>query len=289
MSENMNAVVAATTAPAADGSINTVRDGAPAAPTIVQPNAAAQAAWFPDEQKDYVANKAWKDPKDVLNSYINLEKLVGADKAGRTVLLPKDEADVEAMKAFREKIGVPADVKGYAIPEILNGDPIIGPALESALKHGIPAKSMSAFLNDVMGIAEANNAKVNAEAQTASQQQVDALKRELGPDRFNENVNLAQRAFKTFAEKAGWTPEELSAQEGMWGSAKLIKLFASVGETLKEDQFHTGDQRSTFTMSKMQAEQALTETRAKRAANQMTQSEWQAESERLMRIIHGTK
>ena len=56
------------------------------------------------EAKTFVESKGFKDPESLVTSYANMEKLLGADRAGRTVVLPKDANDAEGLKAFRAKM-----------------------------------------------------------------------------------------------------------------------------------------------------------------------------------------
>jgi hypothetical protein len=66
------------------------------------------AAWtgpLDDAGRALVAAKGWRGPGDVVQSYANLEKLMGADRAGRTVVPPKDGDAAEAFDAFYDRIG----------------------------------------------------------------------------------------------------------------------------------------------------------------------------------------
>ncbi|HQQ71498.1 MAG TPA: hypothetical protein PLL92_14465, partial [Alicycliphilus sp.] len=69
------------------------------------------APWFSSFQdagvKSWAESKGFKDPETAVASAWNLEKLIGADRNGRTVVLPKYDKDVEGIKAFRAKLGVP--------------------------------------------------------------------------------------------------------------------------------------------------------------------------------------
>ena len=121
-----------------------------------QPNS-QPTAWHGDSHKDFVAGKGWKTGDDAITGYQNLEKLIGAEKAGRSVVLPKDENDVEGNKAFRAKLGVPEKVDGYAIPEAyreaLKDDALMPHVAAAALKHGLTPKQYEGFLADVLGPA----------------------------------------------------------------------------------------------------------------------------------------
>src|SRR5262245_744719 len=102
-------------------------------------------AWHGDGLKDYVGTKGWKTADDVISGYQNLEKLPGLQAAGRTIVLPKDDADVDGIKAFRAKLGVPEKVDGYTVPakfkDTLKDDKLLPHVSAAALKHGIPAKA----------------------------------------------------------------------------------------------------------------------------------------------------
>ena len=70
------------------------------------------------EDRTYAESKGWKGdtpPDALLSSYKNLEKVWGADKAGRALMLPKDANDTAALDAIYDKLGRPADPSGYEI------------------------------------------------------------------------------------------------------------------------------------------------------------------------------
>ena len=99
------------------------------------------AAWYGDAHKDIVGAKQWQDPDSVIESYVNLEKLFGADKAGRTIVIPKDENDQEGLKAFRAKIGVPEAPEAYEL-----GDTNFAKAASSwFLETGVPKSAAQAL------------------------------------------------------------------------------------------------------------------------------------------------
>ncbi|MET0659134.1 MAG: hypothetical protein ABW110_13365, partial [Steroidobacteraceae bacterium] len=89
---------------------------AAAAAAAAAAGAAANQPWFPEAHKSLVETKGFKSVEDVFNWGINAEKLIGLDRAGRTVVLPKDEADVEGRKAYYAKIGVPESADKYELP-----------------------------------------------------------------------------------------------------------------------------------------------------------------------------
>jgi hypothetical protein len=89
-------------------------------PPAPRPAPAANGAWYDafenPEVKTWTAAKGFKDPAAVAESAYNLEKLIGFDKAGRTLVVPKDDATPDEMRAFHAKLGVPETPDGYKLP-----------------------------------------------------------------------------------------------------------------------------------------------------------------------------
>ena len=61
------------------------------APEGIDPNTSTQLG-------ELVKAKGWKGPADALLSYQNLEKVFGADKAGRTILAPQSDDDADGWR-----------------------------------------------------------------------------------------------------------------------------------------------------------------------------------------------
>lgn len=78
--------------------------------------AAPAVAWLGEgvapELVGYAQNKGWQSPKDLLESYQNLEKMRGVP-AERLLTLPAGDADDAAKAAFWEKLGRPKEAAGY--------------------------------------------------------------------------------------------------------------------------------------------------------------------------------
>ena len=71
-----------------------------------------QGQWydaFPEDVRGLVQNKGWQSPVDAIQSYTNLEKFLGADKAGRGLVLPKDDAGADEWGQVYDRLGRPAD------------------------------------------------------------------------------------------------------------------------------------------------------------------------------------
>lgn len=255
-----------------------------------QPNSEPQqqqqaAPWFGEAHKPYVETKGWKSPDDVITSAQNLEKLLGADRAGRTLVMPKDDKDVEGIKAFRAKLGVPEKVDGYQVPdalkESLKDDPIVPAFAAAALEEGVPAKAFGNLLTKVIAAAETLRTDNETKAKTASDAAIAQLKGEWGAN-FEANTEMGKR----FVRAAGVTDEQLAALEGALGSANMLKMIHGWGAKMGEPGSTSGQNAGGGSMlNKSQAESKVTELRAARLANQISEKDYLTQLEQLGPIV----
>tara|TARA_R100001377_G_scaffold66585_2_gene41871 strand:+ start:13669 stop:14484 length:816 start_codon:yes stop_codon:yes gene_type:complete len=71
---------------------------------------ATPASWNDDGYNELVTAKGWSGPNDVLESYVNLEKAVGADK----VVLPNADTDLREWEGW-SKLGTPDEASAYEL------------------------------------------------------------------------------------------------------------------------------------------------------------------------------
>jgi hypothetical protein len=192
---------------------------------------------FPDEIRGVIQTKGWKNPGDVISSYSNLERLLGADKAGRGVVLPKDDAPADEWAQFYQRLGRPESVDGYKLP-LPEGD------------TGAFAKTASQWFHEA-GLttkqAETLAAKWNEYAGGTMQQQqaqfeqqaaldLQDLQKTWG-DKFDANAELARRARR----EAGLTDDEGLAIERALGLKKAAEVFAFLGKQFAEAPMKGGE------------------------------------------------
>lgn len=194
-------------------------------------------AWYGDdaEIKGFVETKGWQGPGDVISSYRNLEKLLGADKAGRAVIWPKDEADTEGWKAIRSRLGVPEKPEDYGLatedqaPDFANA---VAPVLHEIGVSKADAAKLKEWWNGYVG----KQAELEA-AKAAESAQADAvaLKAEWGAA-YEQNCDLVDRA----ATAMGMEDGDLEAVKAAWGVGKTMRFLQKLGGMLKEDGFVQG-------------------------------------------------
>ncbi|MGI9503111.1 MAG: hypothetical protein ACR2RE_08675 [Geminicoccaceae bacterium] len=175
---------------------------------------------------------------DLAKSFVHAQKLIRADKAGQTVVLPGESATDEDRNAFYSAIGRPVEAKDYQIevPEGLQrNEKFEGGFREAAHKAGLSnaqVKELSGFWHEHLAgqVKEAGEA---SEAQASDNE--GALKTKWG-NATEQNIELARRAARSFDIDG----ETLDSLQSKVGYVKTMEVFQKLGElTGKEDDTAT--------------------------------------------------
>lgn len=269
----------------------------PAAPAAAAPAAAPPApqghgiAWLPAEVDadliGHAQNKAWPGPVEAVKAHRELEKLLGADRAGRTVTVPTT-TDAPEWGAVFDKLGRPATAEGYKLT-VEGADPAFAKgAAELFHKVGLSdaqAKAIAGWYGETGG---AMGAAAQAAQDAALQAEHEALQKDwgTGPD-ADARKELARRAMGHL----GLDAQAVDAIEKVAGFSKVMKALAKVGDMMREHgaeglgdigAFGTTPEGAKAKRGQLMADQAW---RVK-AMNPQS-SEW-AELQRLDKIIAST-
>jgi len=213
----------------------------PASPSHGMPAAGTStpADWtasLPDAQKAYVSSKGFKDPAMVLESYKNLETLMGAPK-DRLLKLP-EKFDAPEMGEVYDRLGRPktSDEYTFAAPEGMQVNQEFSKfAKELFHKAGLSKSQGELVANEFNKYANGDAAKnQQAQAQQLATEKT-ALQREWGAA-FEDQTKACGKAAQTF----GLGKEELAKLESALGYSATMKFLAQVGSKLGEDSFVTG-------------------------------------------------
>lgn len=226
----------ATSTAVVDGSTAAALATPPAAavPPIAGPNWLEGA----DELRiGYVQNKGWKEPGQLLDSYMALEKTFGADKAGRTVILPGEKAEPAEVAAFYEKLGRPAEAKDYKV-DVPTGYP-------AEFADGFKAKAHELGLTakQVEGIAAWNNETVGGMSAARQNQTVEAFNADVGALKtewgaaHDQNVVIARNA----ASALGWDAGTIDKLSGVLGHKGTMAMLHQIGSKTGESDFVAGN------------------------------------------------
>jgi hypothetical protein len=185
----------------------------------------------------YVQNKAWKSPTEVITSYQNLEKLLGADRAGNTVVLPKSDAAPEEWNAVFDRLGRPADASGYKfeVPEQI-GDPEFAKAASSKFHElGLSQKQGEALATWWNETAKSQYAAVETAAQQRFETENAKLQTEWGAA-YAQNLTLAQAAVRAL----GVDGKTIDTLASAMGHKATMELFHKIGAKTGEADFVSG-------------------------------------------------
>lgn len=274
------------------------------APPVVAPVAGTTPAgtppvggeWFAgiaDEgTRTWVQAKGWKDPGALAESAYNLEKLIGHEKAGRTVVIPGADAKPEEIAAYRAKIGVPANAADYKLPVPEGGSTeFAGEAAKWFHEAGVPpaqAQMLAGKWNEFS--AKSSEAATQAAVVKADQD----FTRVVGAWGAEADANLeaGTRAARQFLPAAN--PQErqalMSKIELAVGTETMLKMFSAIGKGMGEHRMAGDDgSSSTFGVSQEQALQRISELKGDKAwtaAYTSGGAPQKAEFERLFKIAY---
>jgi len=195
------------------------------------PAPAPGAQWFDTfenaDVKTWVGSKGFKDPSAVAESAYNLEKLIGFDKAGRTLVIPKDDATPEEIKAFNTKLGVPEKAADYKLPLPANANPKLVESIQGWMhKAGATPKVAEALTNEFVAFSATQQEQARNDMITSSDKAFADVSQKWGA-KAQENLELGKR----FAAQV--LPAEVTLDDGSKVSRQdlLERVFNSTGAT----------------------------------------------------------
>lgn len=214
------------------------------------PAAPAAPAWLTGadpETLGYVQNKGWQSPTDVLSGYQNLEKLVGADRAGRTFTIPKDEADAEGWGQVWAKLGRPESPDGYGIPVPEGQSPDFAKQAASWFHEaGVPKGQALKLAEKWNGYVSEQMQAQQAAEQAALEKEHAQLKQDWGT---GPAADMQREIARRAAVKLGLDEEAITALEKVSGFSKTMKALAKMGELLGEHKAEGLDVGTSFGMT----------------------------------------
>lgn len=247
--------------------------------------APASGKWYDSVEdtdlKGYAELKGWKDPSEALNSYRNLEKLIGSEK----VPMPKGDDDAEGWNRVFDALGRPKSAEGYGLTAAEGGDPAIAnEAAAKFLELGLSEKQGKELAQWWAGKSQDIVASQQQQTEQNFEKQLNEVKQEWG-DKYDENVELGRRA----AREYGLNGEKLAKLESALGTADLMKLMAAIGKGQGEAEFVGSSSSNQFGMSPEAARTRISALKADPGfqAKYLTgDADSRQEMDRLMRLAY---
>lgn len=189
-------------------------------------------ASLPEELKGLAEHKGWKEPGEALRSYKSLEEYMGADKAERGVVLPKDSEDTEAFDKIYKALGRPDEAGGYELNSLFGEDQVDENFL-GAMSKTMHEAGLSKAQAHKMGAAYQEMYKAaQAEAEAHYAGEVADVKASLPP----ATVEEARRGFRLLRLPPDEAAGVSEALERALGPKAAVELFARLGQAAGEDR-----------------------------------------------------
>ena len=196
------------------------------------PPAATWTDGMADDMKSYVTTKGFKEPKDVIESYRNFEKLQGVPKE-RLLALP-ESLEGDAMNPVWERLGAVKEAKEYKIeiPAEHIDDKFGEWTRDTFHKLKVP-RGMAEGFAKAFNERQAQLLKTEKEgfASKVQEEQL-AIKKEWGAA-YAQNEGIANQAAKKF----GLSKEDVIGLGVALGPAKAMKFLHKLGEGTGEATF----------------------------------------------------
>lgn len=232
---------------------------APVAAPAPAPAAAEAAPFYStfenEDLRAFAENKGVKEPEQMASMYHNLEKMFGADKAGRTVVLPGPDADADAMGEFYGKLGRPETAEGYALPVPEGQDGAMAAWAGGVFhKHGLtPAQAQGVAAEWNEHVAAMSGAAAAESGETAANAEAE-LRREWGAAYDQKMTGM-----DSTAAALDINTDQLLGLRSAMGPAAALRFVDQLASKLGEDMVVNGES----------AEGALTPASAIEAMNAM--------------------
>lgn len=225
-----------TEAATATTTTDTAATATAAAATTTTAATATEAPWHgltDPSAVEYIQNKGWQGPADVIKSYQGAEKLIGRSP-DQLLVVPRAD-DPDGMRQVFQKLGMPEKPDAY--------DMKLGLPKDAKVDDGF-AKGMQGILHEAnitKSQADVLVGKYNAMLTAAAEQQakdyelnVQADKAALLDEWKGGHDRMMTKA-KAAAQTLGFTPEMIDGIEKTVGYAGTYKLLAEIGAKLGED------------------------------------------------------
>lgn len=192
---------------------------------------------LPKELQDEPSLKSINDINALAKSYINAQKLVGAEK----IVVPSKHATPEDWKGVYQKLGLPADIKEYDI-KLKEGALVDKDFSEKFKQTAYNAGILPQQAQTLVEWYDKANQEIETTIQTKLKAQQDTqiaqLKEEWG-QAFDQKVSRAKQVLGEVQDKS---LIEYLDQSGLGNDPKLIKMFAQIGDRFFKEATEKGGQ-----------------------------------------------
>lgn len=137
----------------------------------------------------------------------------------------------------QEESGAPEQYEDFTLPEGMELDPEVTEEFKTVAKEmNLPQQKAQQLVN----LQAKAVAKMQEQQKQTVEQWVEDVRKdsEIGGDKFNESVQTAKKALDTYGSDK---LKELLDTSGLGNHPEVVRFFAKVGGTLKEDTLEEGN------------------------------------------------
>ena len=199
---------------------------------------------LPDELKMDASLLKFNDVPSLAKSYVNAQRLIGADK----IALPSEHATDDEWLEVYDKLGRPQDAKNYDLKyEGESDDQLIGAFAETAHGLGLNNKQAQGLLEFYNKLATDSVESMTEAASQATDDGLADLKKEWGRA-FDQKAKQAVDASRILLDDRE-VFDQVKLEDGrMLGDhPAIIKMFAKLAEQLPEDTIKTASSEQVMT------------------------------------------
>jgi len=176
----------------------------------------------------------FKNPGDLAKSWVNAQKLIGADK----IPVPGENATPEEWGLVYDRLGRPGNSEGYTLPEVKmpDGFPAADPVVTKGFKEqchalGILPNQAAELYKWYQGVNGQQYEGMMTDRQTGITNAENSLRQEWGKA-YDTNLGQAKAVLNQFGD------ENLTAyleSSGAGNDPHLIRFLANIGKNFGED------------------------------------------------------
>lgn len=185
---------------------------------------------YNDQAKEFVTKKGFKDPNQIIESYTNLEKRMGAP-ADEIFRIGKEPTPEDIGKIY-DRLGRPETPDNYKLESGENDIPgLVDWLKSSAHENGLNNDQVNKMYSEFNEHIGKLNADAVAKIESTNRESLEALKRESGTA-WERNNELATRA----ADYLGMSEGMLTAVRDAGMSAEMLQILSKAGSMMAEGQ-----------------------------------------------------
>ena len=193
------------------------------------------ATTLPDDQRAWVAKAGHKELAQLVKSHRDLESYLGADKAGRGLVLPSDPEDAEAWTAVYDRLGRPKEPDAYALDKVEGLAPETAKTMATLLHEtGLSQQQATRLASGYVQQQQQAEAARQSQLAERDKTETEALKTTLGPQ-FDRQLEAALRA-----ARLGLDDDKAVAIRQILGPRAMVSWLAKLGAPLLEDAMPAG-------------------------------------------------